>query len=517
MPCHKEVPTLETLCLGAVGSVVVALAPSILSSINVYCEPQATLQKQLDKLATVLSTHVPFYLHDAMSVEVLNSVKALIEKTKKSYFPHISMNAFMTEMNVVVSLTEVVLNHRLRHIDFSLWPKIMRYVLYKNLYKLSGMEVLNLGSCTGGWRTSDHDRFILQGIGNMKNLKSLCLCFDCTDGVIQIIGENCPNLQCLDVTSSGSVTDRCVSSLLKCTELRELQLYRTSITVGGFAEILINLTKLQDIGRYDEIGNVIRYIYTNYPKCRPLGLKKFQTRDLITENLRLLVELFPKIESISLFHDEQFSDLTVLTALDNLKDLKLLSCNFYTDYLKQLMEIKGQNLTSLHLEHVEEIDLDAIFALSKFCPQLKSLVLYNCDFLDQLVPSNSINIIRPFKHLERLFWVVDCARIHLEVLLMNAVNIKYVHLGSSTGITHNSIVKIISAGSFKKLEELRILYSVDMNLKTVNLLLENCPNLKVLSELESWQGLSFDELKTLRSNIASSNFNLDIRPTLSYY
>jgi hypothetical protein len=37
------------------------------------------------------------------------------------------------------------------------------------------------------------------------------------------------------------------------------------------------------------------------------------------------------------------------------------------------------------------------------------------------------------------------------------------------------------------LEELRILYSSDMNMRPVELLLARCGNLRVLSELESWQ------------------------------
>ncbi|GJQ84575.1 hypothetical protein Trydic_g239 [Trypoxylus dichotomus] len=509
MPRHCEVPTLEKLSLKAIGSVVTALSPSILASINIHCEPQLTLQRKLDCLGKVLASHVPFYLYDRMAHHVLNAVKALIEKTKKNYFPRVSMNMFMTEMNVVVSLTEVVLNHHLKHIDFSQWPKIMRYVLYKNLVKMTGLEVLNLGSCTGGWRTREHDKFIHHGIMGMKNLRSLCLCFDCTDNVIQILGDNCCNLQSLDVTSSGSVTDRCIPSLLKCGKLQELQLHRTSITVVGYAQLLMGLDRLQDIGRCDEIGNVVRYIHLNYPDVCYLGLKKFQTRDLTTENLRLLVVMCPRMESISLFHDEQFSDLTVLTALDNLKDIKLLSCNFYTDYLKQLLEIKGCNLTSLHLEHVEEIDLNALISLSKYCPRIKNLVLYNCDFLDQVAPANRNRYnVKPFECLERIFWVVDCAITHLEFLLMHAINVRFIHLGSSTGITHSSISRILGINPMKKLEELRILYSSDMSLRTIELLIASCPNLRVLSELESWQGLSVDELKAFRESIVFVKIDL---------
>ncbi|KAL3280600.1 hypothetical protein HHI36_003832 [Cryptolaemus montrouzieri] len=520
MPTHRQVTPLQTLALQSVGTMVTSLAPQMIAEIKLLQDPQLIpqiLQNKLDCISKLLITHVPFYLIDKMAVEVLQAVKGLIEKTKKNYYPRTSMSRFLIEMNVVVSLTEVVINNSLREIYFSDWPKIMRYVLYKNLYKMSGLEVLNLGSCTGGWRTSEHDKYILHGITNMKNLRSLCLCFDCTDSVLQVLCENCPNIQCLDVTSSRSVTDRSIPSLRKCLQLRELQLHRTSVTNEGLAQLLQGLPRVQDIGRCDEFGNVIKYLKQNLNATGPFALRKIQTRDLSTENLRLFVEMFPNIECVSLFHDEEISDLTVFSSLDHLKELKLLSCAFYGDYLKQLLEVRGTNITTLHLEHVEEIDLNVLMHISRYCPYLKSLVVYNCDFLSTTTHSFNNWNVPQFQNLERLFWMVDGALTHLEYILLNAFSIKNIHLGSSTGINHRSIVKLLKANPMKNLEELRILFSSDMNMETVELILASCVNLKVLSELESWQGISLEELKCFKNHIYRNNFDLDIRPTLSYY
>lgn len=523
MPLHHQVLSLQSLSLKAIGKLVVSLAPAILSTIECYQEPQkgvAALQNSIEWLKELLASHVPYFLYDKMAVEVLTAVKGLIERTKKTYYPNLPISSFLVEMNVVVSMTEVVLTQHLKKIDFSIWPKIMRYVLYKNLYKLSGLEILNLGSCTVGWRTSEYDKCIADGITGMKNLRSLCLCFDCTDSVVQIIGDTCTNLQSLDITSSRSVTDRSINSLLCCVQLRDLYLHRTSVSVVGFAQILIGLTKLQEIGRCDEFGNIIKYLHTNFPHAGPFGLKRVQTRDLTTENLRLLVEMFPQIEYISLFHDEQISDLTVLTSLENLKHLKLLSCAFYGDYLRRLLEVRGSNILSLHLEHVEEIDLNALICISQCCPNLNSLVFYNCDFIYERQNSHNLpynDEKKPFEKLERLFWVVDCAITHLEYILINACNIRYVHLGSSTGITHNAIANILKVNPMRKLEELRILFSSDMGIHTAQLLLSSCPKLRLMSELESWQGISVEALKAFKQYIQINNFDLDIRPTLSYY
>ncbi|KAJ8967905.1 hypothetical protein NQ317_000585 [Molorchus minor] len=519
MPKHRDVPSLKNLSLKSIGSMVVFMAPPIISNIQVYNEPQkiiSSLQKSLDWLNKLLASHVPYYLYDTMAVEVLNSVKALIERTKKTYYPHTSMSAFLTEMNVVVSLTEVVLNAQLKHIDFSEWPKIMRYVLFKNLNKMTGLETLNLGSCASGWWTSEYDKCLFDGVAGMKYLKSLCLCFDSNDVIVQVVGENCLNIQSLDLTSSRSVTDRCIPFLLKCRNLRELYLHRTSVSIVGHAQLIASLPKLEDIGRCDEFGSIINNLHHNYyPSHGTFRLRKIQTRDLSTENLRLFVEMFPKVEYISLFHDMQISDLTVLTSLNNLRELKLLSCAFYGDYLKQLLEIRGSNLISLHLEHVEEMDFKVLIDISQYCPKLKSLVFYNCDFINTVtLPCEKIKV--PFLNLERIFWVVDSAINHLEFILSHALNIQYIHLGSSTGITHSAVVNILNVNPMRHLKEFRVLYSSDMNMRTVELLLASCTNLSVLSELESWQGISIEELKIFKNHIYSNNFDLDIRPTLSF-
>ncbi|XP_031345863.1 uncharacterized protein LOC116172736 [Photinus pyralis] len=518
MPQHRAVQTLQSLSLQGVGMLVVSLAPRILADVRMCSEPQkgvACLKRSLEHVEQLLTCNIPCYLYDSMAVQVLRAVRNLIDKTKKTYDQFAPMSVFLTEMNVVVNLTEVVLNQNLKQIDFSCWPKIMRYVLYKNVHKLTGLEVLNLGSCTVGWHTSDGDRCILDGIADMKNLRSLCLCFDCSDSVIQILADNCLHLQSLDVTSSRSVTDRSVAYLLKCKELRQLQLHRTSVTVVGFAQLLVGLPKLQDLGRCDEFGGVVKYVHLNYTNTGPFGLRKLQTRDLSTESLRFLVAMCPKVEHVCLFHDENITDFTILTTLDNLKELKLSSCAFYAHFVKQLLEIRGYGLTSLHLEHVEEIDLNAIIHISQCCPLLENLVLYNCDFVDQHSSYSRLKV-KPYQHLERVFWVVDCAVNHLEFLLSHSVNIKFIHLGSSTGVTHSSIVNILSVNPMRHLEELRILYSSDMSIRTVELLLASCTKLRVLSELESWQGISMDELKAFRQYINSNNFDLDISPTLSY-
>lgn len=521
MPKRKVVPSLEELSMKAVGRYVTCMGQRLIGPIccHSFGDPNNGahfLQSNIDYINTLLISSVPYYLYDRLAIEVLQAVQELIEKTKKTFNQFSPMTTFVNEMNVVVSLTESVINAHLKTLDFTCWPKMMRYVLYKCLRKMSGLEKLNLGSCLGGW--SNHDKWFLDALGSMKNLHTLCLCFDCTDLIVQILGDNCPKLQNLDITSSRSVTERSVPSLLKCKDLKELQLCRTSMSIAGYAQLLIGLPKLQDLGRCDEFGSILKYIYNLNPSAGPFEIRKFQSRDITTEHLKLLVYMCPNLYHVSIFHDEQIWNITLLTVLQNLTELKLLSCDFYTDNVKQLLEIKGSKITSLHLEHVEEIDLNALMYISQFCPKLKNLVLYNCDFLahTSLFANPDRLRVKPFQQLERIFCVADSASLHLEFLLTHCVNIKNIHLGSSTGIGHDLMIKILNRNPMRHLEELRILYSSDLSICTVDKLLASCPKLRVLSELESWNSITKEELAYFKEYIEKSNFALDIRPTLSY-
>lgn len=188
MPRYREVPSLQFLCLRAVGALVVSMVPRILSNICAQSDTvdSAILRRHISQLEQLLVSSVPRYLYNSMAKQVLVSVKELISKTMRTFSRYGPTTAFLREMKVVVSLTEVVLNRHLKVINISSWPKMMRYVLYTNLNLLTGVEILDLGSCMGEWKTNDNERRIMDGIMGMKNLRSLCLCFDANDTLIQV-------------------------------------------------------------------------------------------------------------------------------------------------------------------------------------------------------------------------------------------------------------------------------------------------------------------------------------------
>lgn len=513
MPKRHRVATLRDLALKSVGEYVTIFGKNIVRK-NYSCfgnnDPKSALFLNSLLLATrqQLGSSVPWHLYDRMALEILKAIRNLINEARSTHSDR--SVGFITEISVAISLTHLIAHSNLRAIEFSCWPKIMRHALYDALLDMTGLEVLDLGSGSAGWRTSNIEKIIVNAVRRMTRLVSFTLCFDCTDNIINAVCENCSHLRKLDATASRSVTDRSITSLANCHQLREVKLSSTSVSVPGFASLLLSHPRLESIGRYDELGLALEYAN------EPLRLKSFECRNMNTRNLYLLVELCPYIQSLSLLRDDRISDLSILASLGDLRDLKLLSCDFYANGLHTLLEISGPNLTSLHLEHVGVIDLDALIHISRCCPNLRSLAFCNCEFsIHSSFRHENQQHRRPFEFLEQLKCVADCADAHLEYILMHCVNVRSVHLGSSTGIGDSTMRRVFSVNKLAKLEELQILYSDDLSMSTVRLLMKNCSNLRRLSELESWEGISAAQLDAFRQELKSQNFDLDTSPTLS--
>ena len=520
MPQKHQVPKLQDLALHSVGEYVTDFGKYIKGPVcsMAKTDPELSLlslQNLVQSMKRHLSSSVPWHLFDKLSIHVLRAIANLVNEMKNTYTDYVT-TTLLSEINVIVSLTEIVIHENLKAIEFAAWPKIMRHVLYNKLHELSGLEVLDLGSGSAGWRTSDIEKIIIGAVSVMKNLVSFILCFDCTDNIILALTQNCSKLQRLDVTASGSVTDRSIPPLMKCHYLKEIKLFRTSVTIPGYANLLLGHPNLEDLGRYDELGYVMEYIRTKIDNFqKPFSLRAFESRNVSANHLYLLVEMCPFITNFSMLRDERIEDLSILASLNELRELKLLSCSFYTNRVNTLLNLKGSQIISLHLEHVDEIDLSALVCISQSCPEIRSLMFYNCEFLELTNIHPHKPSVPPFKYLERIKCASECANMHLEYLLSHCTNVRFIQLGSSTGIDDAMMRKVLMRNPMSQLEDLKILYSADLSMDTVKILMQNCKNLRRISELESWQGITRDELELFRRDLSSNNIDLDTSPTLS--
>uniref|UniRef100_A0A6V7JEG8 Uncharacterized protein n=1 Tax=Bracon brevicornis TaxID=1563983 RepID=A0A6V7JEG8_9HYME len=520
MPPKHQVPTLVELALCSVSDYVIAFGESLVGPV---CELSLTdfdascqrLRNELSAFKSKLSTSIPWLLFEPMAHKALKSLSDLIDARTGDRKASKSFCKYILEVNILIDVTEVLVNHNIRTLDMSGYTKGMRNVLYDNLHHMTSLEILDLGSGSDGWRSSEIERYVIRGVSSLPNLVSLALCTDCTDNIIATVGQTCRKLRILDITASRSVTFRSIPSLLKCQNLRQLIIFRTSLGEHSCAELLLGLPHLEVIGQCIKFRHFLEEVELKEPNVK-LALRVIDTSTLNTSDMLRITKMCPYITRISMKYDDQMGELYVLSALEHLRELKFTECHFYTDAIDWLLQQMSSRLKSLTLSNVYEIDWLALFNIAKYCTHLEELKMYHCDILGiDNRPHHGRQSLEPFKYLETLQFFAECVKRHLEFLLSPCKNIRYIELGSSTGIDDATMERILNANKMPKLEELKIFSSSELSMKTVRLLMQNCKSLRRLSELEGWGLIKKGELSALREELKRNNLDLDTSPTLS--
>lgn len=465
---------------------------------------------------------IPWYCHQALVNHILlvlskatHTAKATFRKTAGG--PQADWNRHV--VYVTVRFVKTILHPRVKKLDLNhIGPKALRDEIYRGLEQLSGLETLNLGSGSGPAAASGSSgteiirKRVFMSFKYLRNLTSLTFTNECQNDTLAVVGQNCRQLSYLDIAGSQGVTDQGASWLQGCKELATLDLYQTSISIEGYAQLLLALPKLNSVGRCDAFGQILEYLSTYNRDPVKLCIKYFHSRDVSYDQLRLLTATCPKLTHVSLYVDEDAGNLLEpLISLQELSEVKLLACNFYTDKVDELLQHKGRQLTLLHLEHIDELDMNALCCIAENCPNLNRLVFFSCDFVENFGQSLSDKKFPspPFKHLQSLVCVSESAPNIIEFLLVHAKNLKSVQFGSTAWFNDDTVAKVLAKGALKWVEEIRILRSYELTMRAVCALLEQCPNLHILAEMDGWEGISQPELLRLRKKIKEENLDLD--------
>ena len=267
---------------------------------------------------------------------------------------------------VTVRFVKITYHPRVEKLDLNhVGPKALRDEIYRGFEHMTGLNTLNLGSGSGpgGPGTASGGEIVRKKVfmsfKYLKHLKQLTFTNECQNETLAVVGQNCHLLSHLDIAGSQAVTDQGASWLLGCKDLVHLDLYQTSITIEGYAQLLQSLPKLQSVGRCDAFGQVLEYLKNYNRDPIKLAIKWFHSRDVSYDQLKLMTSMCPELIHVSLYVDEDAGNLLEpLMALKHLTEVKLLACNFYTDKVDQLLQAKGPQLTLLHLEHIGKYEVE---------------------------------------------------------------------------------------------------------------------------------------------------------------
>ena len=229
------------------------------------------------------------------------------------------------------------------------------------------------------------------------------------------------------------------------------------------------------------------------------------------EQILSLVLTCPKLTQVNLYVGEHVRVLDPLKNLMKLQELKLWDCDFYADGVENLLNVQGDGLINLNLEFVDGMDMEALCCLAEKCPNLRKLELISCDFVENFGESLEDRIFstKPFRMLQHLVCLSESAPNIIEFLLIHADKLQTVRFGSTAWFNDKTIEKVIGKGGLRQIQEIRILSSYEVTFKSVDMIFQHCPKLRILGDMETWEGINDEELRAFRQRLTAENIDLD--------
>jgi hypothetical protein len=277
------VPALVDQCAARIRALVKDEALRVASfSVNNFVFDELEVQENEERAETTawereiyLSDQVEFFKQHVVSYlasnvtekvlgQVLEGIKDAILIKKQQWTPTTSMTKFAREMYAVVKFANVLVLPTRKHLDLSTTPKMIRTKLYACLQGFKGLTVIKLGAGSGGWVTEAFADNFLIGIPHMPCLVHFSLKYDCTVNVLQVLSETCSRtLKVLDVERSRQIRNDAVPYILSCTELVDINVFQTDLSVSKFSEVLLGLKKLRHLQRGDFLADAVEHLHSH--------------------------------------------------------------------------------------------------------------------------------------------------------------------------------------------------------------------------------------------------------------
>ncbi|KAJ9598322.1 hypothetical protein L9F63_011000 [Diploptera punctata] len=512
MTRHKNPKTLETLALDSIAEFIVHTGRQLISKTTPIPPPSS--KKFLDYIGINRRDHrlkkeqedwesqqhidmtcLHDYIHSGLPLDLSRkvvtwSLKAVdrFARELKCTYEHLNWynrefhNAFVLKM-LISSIIDPQLS--LLHLSPMRWNTAVGQILWDNVYKMPKLEVLEFSV-----QAHIPNRDIIQGLSCLEHLFSFTM-RRCTDRIIVTLVTNCPKIEYLDICSSPDVTDASVDYILKLNQLKELLFYHTSITKKGLTKILKG----------------IAHWNCNFAdgRVRQNGLTNFHAGRPSTEHMKLLVQVCPFLTSVRLSHIE--GDMSILSVLNDLIEIEIIHGNFTYNNIKGLLKLKGNNLRTLVLIKMKEVDLNFI---CESCMGLKTLVLLRGRSSVSIEALKAMNPA-PLQHLEYLVLDSTCGIVFVELLLSFCVNIKRIQIGHTENIDDTMMERVFRCNPMISLEMIILISSTNaLSMRTVRYLVNSCPNIYLLGDLREWNQITEEEIRDFQSEIRSCNLDISL-------
>lgn len=345
---------------------------------------------------------------------------------------------------------------------------------------------------------------------NMKNLMVLNMVSKCSDEILFIVSEKCPNVVEVNMSISDLVTDKGLKALaLGCPKLEKLGISKCwEITTEGIAYALQygkNLQKMQ----CDQLGAVMISAFKKSDAT--FKLTHFEQTHTIFEpqddDIAWVGCACPCLESASLFMDDE--SLALVPQLGDIRILEIETSSVLgIGFVKAITNL-GESLRTLQL-NCDEVSQEKITLVGKCCPLLSTLHITTATVEDNQLLCNPGHL---FSHLTTLYLQVweeavvsnEC----VEFFLMWCKKLESVVVKAEVEfLTDQYLERILLANPLTQAK--RIILSSDkhvpLTVESVYRLLALCPSLEHLG-ISTWD-VTEEEFFKICDDVKKNNYNI---------
>lgn len=544
----KSVKTLKAFCLNSLSIFLTKCIRQTVSRANAAewygalhgdldLKPIDVIENQVNFLKSHVWSHIIWTDYSTVFQIISQSIEKALQLTRKSWKPTTNHTFYLQELEHVMAFVQVTLNDQIRSLDFADIPTSMRCTVIDNIGIFNKLQAMIIrpysGSNTGQWLFKSVMQDLINGLKSLSTLKLFSLKHESTNEVIEAVCQsNHKTLQVLDIENSKQVNDQCLTFILKCTKMKEMNIFSTGFSHEGIGKMIANLPKLVHLPRGDFLTDALAWIEDDddiYGICEFFPSQKYYFHE--DWQMEMVAECCPFItKMLFIFHENYVKDYLVLMPFQHLSDLELNGGQFYQDKISSLIQVRGMNLVKLTLISVKEIDYKSLALLSIHCKKLKCLTFKNCNFVDSADVVNeeqgldenyrrrqahidmameAHDLIEDLTALEELTVMSHISSLYFVFLVRRCPGIKSIIIGPKNSISDDSMVKILLVNPLVNLEDFTVENSLELTIMTINLLMNNCENLRAIGDLQKWTRIAPLDLSRIKEMVREGNFDLD--------
>jgi hypothetical protein len=290
------------------------------------------------------------------------------------------------------------------------------------------------------------------------------------------------------------VDDECVEHLLQLRNLISLNVADTSITPNGYREILSSFPQIQDVVWFAQVDPVLRNLTERLPSVR-----RFVGN---VSDAVLLVHKCPNITQLLLF--SLIEDISDLGELRNVAVLSITGCSCTVIRFGDVIRGLGPTLTTLKMDQVDNLNINDLI---NYCTVLKELIL---SYSHIIYPEIIDRILPHFQNLKDLTLRQNKGEFDFSSILPLYVNLEVLHVVGMAGMSDTVIREIVTAGGFRNVTEFVVDHCGNLSMDTAWLLMDNCPNLAKLGNIDSWPGVTEFQEMTFLCFVRTNNLPLSV-------